>query len=198
MILFAVIFNILLGDQFLFDEKYKEKCKILDSLYTECITYSDSIPLKIAYFKTFPNNYIEFKHIFDYVEGGDTNNLGEKYFKLILLFDSIAYVIPEETYLRKLVNLSINNDHGYDAFAMLREMCFANYTKNEDIFLEILTKYRENEIRMFFSFYFKNYEDFFWHEPIKEVYIFTLNNYPSIFKILESEYRKAKESSKHH
>ena len=139
----------------------KEKTEQLKKAYQKLSSSPYTIKYEQEYFEAFPNSFISFNHLFGY---SDKEPLGEPTsdFDSPLYNEAYLYVeaffkltgIPKTQYYNCMIDISINGRWYADGVNYFHHGMQDKLKLDTDVFLELLSKRSDKEIKDFWYFYF--------------------------------------------
>lgn len=173
-----------------------QKSDSLKSLYS-IITKSKMTDIKkeyVLFFQTFPSDFDCFIDIYGFrMDGNDYSSmqlspLYDESFEHIELFFKTKDYIKKENFISKLIDVSLYGYWDADAISIFKMNLFDFLENNLKSFYEILSKYNNNQIKSFWTFYFD--------EPHPENYDFDylkkIDEWDKpMYKIIQDCYREA-------
>jgi hypothetical protein len=153
---------------------------------------------EVFFIRMFPDNFKEFKVLYGYEEKDQKTIYGDLYKNDEQLFDYQPKHIRIEEYIKKLIDISIGGVWQADSVNIIQMKINNLFVENSRLFIEILKKKNESEIRSFWKFFFDGPHP----ENQKNLYNDVLNKLEKIdepmIPIVKSAYEKAQEDWAEH
>lgn len=141
------------------DKQIPQKTRIeqLKGFYSQTLE-NDSALWKMNFFEVFPNSFNEFNSIYGYKKENNSfieSPLYESAPKHILeLFNTLAPVVGEDKFYRKVLNLSINGKWYADAVSIMRRNLVNLVEKKPEYLFKLLEDYDKDATISIWRFYF--------------------------------------------
>ncbi|MBX7204457.1 MAG: hypothetical protein K1X81_03435 [Bacteroidia bacterium] len=147
-----------------------KKAEQLKRAYQKVSSSPYTIKYQQEYFAAFPNTFNLFNHLFGY---SDKDPLGEPvsdfnsplYNKAYLYVEAFfkLTVIPKNQYYNRMIDISINGRWYADGVGYFQHAMQEKLKSDTSVFLELLAKRSDKEIKSFWYFYFDG------PHPVKEL-----------------------------
>ena len=106
------------------------------------------------FFSIFPNTYTELVEVYGYNPASNSCNLYDSgMVHIIQIFFNLKY-IPDSLFIERLINLSIGASWEADAVNYVQHGMIKQMETTPELFLQKLDKRNDNEIEVFWRFYF--------------------------------------------
>lgn len=133
-----------------------EKAEKLQELYMQA-SGENKDEYKIQFFYELPSNFVDFNMLYGYKDTGDSIIFGLVYYDAVdhfKLLDELYFVLDEQVYFEKLISISLHGIWHADAVNYLKYRLNIKLPNKLLLFLNILSKYSNEEIKSFWYFYF--------------------------------------------
>jgi len=165
---------------------------LLKEYYSLATTSADRNLYKGRFFEIFPNNFQLLDSLYGWDETKDFPRplYSEATSHIDLFFDTFG-IVDKDTFVKKVINISINGRHSADAINWFQQNLRGFFSNNTELFLKTLESYTDIKIKSFWHFFFDNFA--FGHfvslENYKEVYerIKQLN-FERILTLMQEQY----------
>ncbi|HJC96707.1 MAG TPA: hypothetical protein H9925_09670, partial [Candidatus Phocaeicola gallinarum] len=133
----------------------------LNATYRELLKHPESKEAQMAYFKAFPNTWMEYIVTYQFVpdDKDKRKSLCSVGHKHVYAFQYKLNLIPDSLYYKKLVNIAIGARHDADAASYLQGCIESHMIDHSEQILNALAPLRKGHRFEFWEFYFSNIID---------------------------------------